>query len=1060
MFEFPYLGVDPNQIAMVTSSFAAQADLFDQFAGLESASKLDVFTSIFGLIGFTYIGVFHTAWRAIVILPWLVILIIMTLGTSYTGGNLIFTKIQPGSGQIERPGDFLNSYTSEEIDSIMASSPENEEQEIVKTYLSMGPKPADSLTDAKALQLEMFGPQIAVIHALNVMRVHVAASFAAPGHRTLSGRVSAAQAFKNARTNDFRVGYAQTQFRTVCGTGKGGGYFAVSPTQIEKAHKDIYDYWEDKEITFYDFLVLHDLFYDNQRELSGYIETSDAITGGDSSEFARFLTPPFITGDAVNDLPGKNTIWFDSPTINILESYAVASEITGNLNWVNVTTPGIVLNIVKTQSLKNQLKKFADPDDRTKKWDSFRSLVGSMPSSEAQKENFMGTPVTIMLPVLNTLGNLSNRNFWTWLNHVAQIKNCNDFHNYLFQVINDLADETTGINAAAAEFFSEGFSKCQDAGDPVCKGRSWDELTGDEQQRVALAQVKEQAARDAKRSCAKEGAIAGVADGFLSNDDELQTGGIPGIVMSGIASMFSRAVVCQSEKQATEEAKGQVHLALLSHIAGNDAVISEGILENFLATNQFRAPLRKIAKSLGEGVAPALIWVTSMFGGFAAGTYAALMPLIVTWGLSLMIVMTPFLYLMGLIIPAWSLMILATPIIGILYLKTVEITFVLIKGIFEIFKQIIESDPGTDFDTEAMYDLILGIAYTSSFALSLFLLFGLKNPAGVAQQAGSTGDKTAQIDGNVALKIAGTAAAIAAVPGKGMALAGAAKAGAGKVAATSERMGASSGFAQGLASLGGQAGRKALGESHAQHAQEEAQTDALSKLSYEDHQKRASGQTKAAEDKALAETAEANNNKNLIGSSPTGQKEHNGNVVNVEKLNNALDSLAVAAANAGGEIDEAGVVGTYGVGGKVDTKALHRDGTVAYKYNEKALNEYNAKAPEGGKINVETMIENGDAERILDKEGNKTGEIRIVEHHGYLTNKTGSPGGGSDGPSGGGGDTGGGNTPVGTDGRPLRDNVKDEQDAKERARRNEAKRQAGRQAPESNKPSGDDDNNS
>lgn len=157
--------------------------------------------------------------------------------------------------------------------------------------------------------------------------------------------------------------------------------------------------------------------------------------------------------------------------------------------------------------------------------------------------------------------------------------------------------------------------------------------------------------------------------------------------------------------------------------------------------------------------------VVNAMQGFATGSFAALMPRFVSWMTALLIVMTPFLYMMGLLVPAWSMSILIMPLIAVLYLQSVQIVYVVIKGAFSGLDAFIVSG-GEQSLHLAMYDLILGVMYISVFLLTAFMLFNLNDAGALVKQMSGKLDSAATIDAKEVLAGAASVAALASVPGK------------------------------------------------------------------------------------------------------------------------------------------------------------------------------------------------------------------------------------------------------------------------------------------------------
>ncbi len=130
-----------------------------------------------------------------------------------------------------------------------------------------------------------------------------------------------------------------------------------------------------------------------------------------------------------------------------------------------------------------------------------------------------------------------------------------------------------------------------------------------------------------------------------------------------------------------------------------------------------------------------------------------------------MIVMTPFLYMMGLLVPVWSLSIILMPLIGVLYLQSVQIVYVVIKGAFAGLGAFVTGGEEGALHL-AMYDMILGLMYVSVFILTAFMLFNLNDAGALVKQMSGKLDSSATIDGKEMIGGAMAVAGFAALPGK------------------------------------------------------------------------------------------------------------------------------------------------------------------------------------------------------------------------------------------------------------------------------------------------------
>lgn len=186
--------------------------------------------------------------------------------------------------------------------------------------------------------------------------------------------------------------------------------------------------------------------------------------------------------------------------------------------------------------------------------------------------------------------------------------------------------------------------------------------------------------------------------------------------------------------------------------------------EYFRDPKKFSSGARDFTADMGKYLGPIALWFFALFGGFAAGAYSAIVPSFMNFTLMMIFALTPFMFMMGVLMPAWAPQIILTPIVVVAYLKIVEIMFVLVGFVFAALRIGLENAglitppswlmifKGVD-TFNAMYDIMIGMAYTSMFAVAGFMLVGVRSPEKLVGGLASLGDKTGKIDGTEVLKI-------------------------------------------------------------------------------------------------------------------------------------------------------------------------------------------------------------------------------------------------------------------------------------------------------------------
>lgn len=207
-------------------------------------------------------------------------------------------------------------------------------------------------------------------------------------------------------------------------------------------------------------------------------------------------------------------------------------------------------------------------------------------------------------------------------------------------------------------------------------------------------------------------------------------------------------VLRESDEACVERALGNMaELVATVHTASVNNTLPSILASEEIrsgSTPQMIGDIRNLMIGVGDVFAPVGVSIRALWGGFEAGTYAAIMPFIVSFGTALVIMITPFLYIIGLLVPMWALSILLIPIVGVLYFQLVKTVFVIINimsnTMIDAHGQGLLTTRNAEFS-----DIILGTAYTMAFLLSAGLLFALRNPAAIIQNVAGKADGLSQI---------------------------------------------------------------------------------------------------------------------------------------------------------------------------------------------------------------------------------------------------------------------------------------------------------------------------
>ncbi|MEC9292045.1 MAG: hypothetical protein VX730_06555 [Pseudomonadota bacterium] len=148
---------------------------------------------------------------------------------------------------------------------------------------------------------------------------------------------------------------------------------------------------------------------------------------------------------------------------------------------------------------------------------------------------------------------------------------------------------------------------------------------------------------------------------------------------------------------------------------------------------------------VGDFIVKYGLMVASLVQGFVYGAYMKLMPVIIGYGIALILFMTPFVFLMGIAVPMQARSVLVAPIIAIAFLKTVSIALVVVDHAFVSLMYWVKAVNVSDRDLyEAMLIMAHLTASVSLFSLAGLLLFGLNDPGSFVKHLASM-DKAGQV---------------------------------------------------------------------------------------------------------------------------------------------------------------------------------------------------------------------------------------------------------------------------------------------------------------------------
>ncbi len=149
-----------------------------------------------------------------------------------------------------------------------------------------------------------------------------------------------------------------------------------------------------------------------------------------------------------------------------------------------------------------------------------------------------------------------------------------------------------------------------------------------------------------------------------------------------------------------------------------------------------------VGQTLGDidAVQGLITWVAEIsvvvgrwFDGAGLMVYITFMDKMILFALGFVIILTPFLMLMGLLIPGYAMGVLMTAVLVPLVINTIPLAYTLVTAFSMVFYEIMQAT-GSDIATDAFFVAVVSAGYTASAAIAVFLLFGVGNPQAIIQR--------------------------------------------------------------------------------------------------------------------------------------------------------------------------------------------------------------------------------------------------------------------------------------------------------------------------------------
>ena len=780
-------GVDPEEVVLTLVGFASQHEIFNLMA-LDSASDLGWVAYGFGLIGFLMLMLLPASWNFKTIASWFMLFLIVIIRPL---GEAAFFSDAAAVAQsaLDSPVCISGQTDTQECRDIHAAQGNggDGDRSVTRVEDLVGAQRMLLNESDDVLSFKVYTPEAAAIDVINDLNYGLAIGLNNLGPRALERHFSSIEAIRRAATSDTPTAYNISEFLATCGRKVPGAAEVayMRSADIQEQNQDLWNDLGSTKITAADGVLLYQNYANYVRGMepaeslmlypslvcdpdacggnnaynegrlsrrieerqfrnalrpilftpSGYeamssdVQSAIGLTDADRANLAgRTLIKQQEIGDTLNDL-NRSLGTLGDNAFTLLDQQTVSMVIPMNVTAAEYN------DMESSEELGIHNHDFVERN----KGDVAR--IGGGCAAGAVAGGIFGGPLGAIagcviggvgMAIFANDGDNSNINQDMNLRPIAGdddpgyvVSNCQQFHRVI--------DVRNALSTSRSAQFGVDFAELEDQ----------------------------------------------YPAAFDNNDPEFSA--LPpraqthtvlttalGLVNSRCQRMYSYSSrgVRQSNTDAVNQCIEEENQRINSMIVLNRNLIAEQshpaaqAMVQSAAEPQFQGPVRNIAAWLGERAAPIGVAVKSAIGGFGAGTYSKIMPMVVTYATVIMIILTPLIYMVGLAVPSWSFGILFMPLVVIVYFQLTKVVFTMIGVINGIFlatnDQNVLSGNMINFA-----DLVMGFAYTSAFILTGFFMFALKNPVGAIQQVAGTADKTSTISGAEAIGMALGAAKLA-----------------------------------------------------------------------------------------------------------------------------------------------------------------------------------------------------------------------------------------------------------------------------------------------------------
>lgn len=731
-------GLASNEIMATALGFAVQDRFFKDI--LNQSNYLNELALAFGLIGFTTIMLTLGRLRPSQLVAW-AFLFLVVIVRPFDG--LFFTTLDENAAPaLQQTPAIGGTLTQDEFNGAFG------DVQGVPTY-------CDRMKEAGLECLTAFTPQLAIVSALNGLNIGLAKEYLPPGRRLLEGYQPAISSLAAGRLASNASNFHLSQYLQTC-TGEGSGAAErlaatyVPFGQLEKQDsQDVIDALQAKQVSAYDawrLLLTYDAYAQSRQQQPGtemLLPPLICPAEGCAGQGAVTVKYPDVFSFVLKDITAHSgddftrvrdkrqeiifNVQSSMPRLDAVEGIIRrlkeqpvtlamplnANAIAASIKYENAAdgaATGTDIGAAMSTGLDYAASGGGGCAAGAIAGGAIGATVGGITAGPAALIGcgigaLVGTGTraaqgrNIFVPAFDIkLGEGSARQSGGNTERAYLVRNCADFH--------QLTDARLFVDTALANRLTETLAQVLKSGDVPA---------------------------DFSQMSLEQQAMVGLHSALASQQAKC----------AGYDAGFNGKARAACEKTAGKNI-GEL-IAYAQTMAANNALpelMGAAHAENARET-RFPSKAHELIAAAGGYAAPIGLAFKSTIGGFAAGTYAAIMPVVVTFGTALTIMLTPFLYMIGLMVPHWSLNVVLLPLIGVAYFQLVKVIFTIInifgKTFIEASDLNLLTGSGEQFPT-----IILSYAYTSAFILSAGLLYALRNPAAIIQNIASKADRAAQ----------------------------------------------------------------------------------------------------------------------------------------------------------------------------------------------------------------------------------------------------------------------------------------------------------------------------